>query len=235
LQIAIITLFAFVSAFVTGVLGFGAGLILTPLLALFLPLKQALAVSALVFLATSGSKVFLFFRYIDWPTYGYGLAFALLGAGAGFCALLFVDPAGFQKVYALLLMVFAVNLLRNREGRELRLPQGIFPSLGGLVSVLANGGGPLFLCLCRRRRLDRVQTVGTMAVTHFSLNIVKVAFFSGAGFVSADYVPLLLPAYAAAILGTRLGRGVLVNRFSERGFSIGVAIFMVLMAVDFLY
>lgn len=235
MQIAIITFFAFISAFVTGVLGFGAGLILTPLLGLFLPLKQALAISALVFLVTSGSKVFLFFRHIDRRTYGIALAFALLGAGIGFWALLYVDPGGFQQVYGLLLLILAVDLLWERKPGELRLPQGILPSLGGLVSVLANGGGPLFLCLCRRRRLDRMQTVGTMALTHFSLNILKVAFFSGAGYLAAGELPLLLPAAAAAILGTRLGRTVLVNRVNERGFSIGVALFMVAMAVDFIY
>ena len=235
MQIAIITLLTFVSAMVTAVLGFGAGLILTPLLGLLLPIKQALAISAVIFLVTSGSKVVLFFRNIDWPTWRLGLVLALVGLGVGCAAFLYVDPGAFRRLYGVLLLLFAVQLLWRKDGGAWRLPAAVYPLLGGCVAVLTNGGGPLFFGFCRRRGLDRLGTVGTLAILHFSLNIAKVAFFSGAGVVDPNYFLLLLPAYAAAILGTRLGRSLLVNHLDEMGFSLGVGACMLLMAIDYLY
>jgi len=45
-EMVVISLLSFLSAMVTSILGFGAGLVLTPLLTFIMPLREALGIGA---------------------------------------------------------------------------------------------------------------------------------------------------------------------------------------------
>ncbi len=231
---AAIAVLSFVSALVTAVVGFGAGLLLTPLLAIFLPLPEALAIGALIFLVTSSSKVLWYFRDIDWPTWRFGFLLSLPGLGVGFATLLWVESGWLEKVYGVVLLATAVGVIRIRRQALLTLPEEAYPLAGGFLSALLHGGGPMYYCLCSRRGLGRLRTVGTMAVIHFSLNVLKVAFFARVGSLDWNLVVRLLPAGLAAILGTRVGRALLMQRVDEAGFARLVGLSMVLLALYYL-
>ncbi|MBE0595936.1 MAG: sulfite exporter TauE/SafE family protein [Desulfuromonadales bacterium] len=235
MEITVITLLSFISAVVSSVFGFGAGMVLTPLLHLFLPLRDALGIGALVFLVTAGSKTFWYREEIVWPVYRRCLFLALFGLAAGFSVVALVDTFWLEKGFALLLLFFALDVLRPPKSQFSFFPAPVFPVAGGLLSVLIHGGGPLFLKFCRQHQLDRMQTVATIAANHFSLNILKAAFFTGTGLVAIDYVWMLLPAYVAAIVGTRLGRTLLKDHLSERGFSVGLGVMLLVLAINFLW
>lgn len=234
LEIVIITALSFVSALVTSILGFGAGLVLTPLLNLFMPLKEALAVGALVFLFTAGAKTFWYFRDIDRPTYRSAFFLSLVGLGAGFSTVAYVDTYWLEKGFAVLLIFFSVGILKERTLPAV-IPRAAYPVAGGFLSVLIHGGGPLFLQFCRSRSLDRVQAVATIAATHFTLNIFKVVFFTGTGILESKYLVLLIPAYFAAFVGTRLGRSLLKNHINEKAFGVGTGVLLLLLALNYLW
>jgi len=235
MELVLITALAFVSALVTSIFGFGAGMVLTPLLGLLMPLPDALGIGALVFLFTSGSKVVWYLHDIDWRVMRSAFLLSLPGLLAGFTLVATLDVRLLQGGYALLLIVFAVNMLRGTDQRKSLLPAPCYPLCGGLFSVLMHSGGVFMLRYGQFYALGRLQLVGTVAALHFFMNIFKTAFFTTSGMVESSYIYRLIPAYLAAILGTRLGRMVLGRYVDERLFSKGVAVLLLLLAARFLY
>lgn len=235
MELAIITLLAFVSALVTSVFGFGAGLVLTPLLSFFMPLKDALGIGALIFLFTSGSKLVWYFKDIDWKVHRFAFGMSTLGLLGGFMLISVIDASLLEKIYAVLLVIFGISSLRNKETQKSLAPNFSYPVLGGFFSVLIHGGGVFFIRLCRASGLDRIKTVATVAAIHFTMNIFKVLFFTGTGVVDSKYVYTLIPAYLSAIVGTRLGRLILDKYVNEKVFSQGMGVLLMILAMKYIF
>ena len=234
MELAIITILSFISALVTSIFGFGAGLVLTPLLSFIMPLKEALGIGAFVFFFTSGSKLIWYLKDINWKTLRYSFSIALIGLAAGFGLITVINPFWLEKLYASLLIIFGVKALRNKDSGKNLLPMSTYPILGGLFAALVHGGGVFFLRLCRLSGMDRIQTVATVAAINFSMNSFKVLFFAGAQYIAPTKIITLLPAYIAAILGTRLGRSILKNYVNERLFSQGMGILLLLLSLKYI-
>jgi len=234
MELFLITLLSFISALVTSIFGFGAGLVLTPLLSFIMPLKQALGIGAFVFLFTSGSKCFWYFKDVDWKNYRYGFLISLFGLAIGFCLLTAIDTFWLEKIYAGLLIVFGIKALRNKETEQTLLPRPFYPLMGGLFAALIHGGGAFFIRLFRSSGLDRVRTVATVAAVHFSMNIFKTLFFAGAKFIAPAYIFTLAPAYLAAIIGTRIGRTVLKKYVDEKFFSLGIGVLLLVLSLKYI-
>lgn len=235
MELAIITLLAFVSALVTSVFGFGAGLVLTPLLSFFMPLKDALGIGALIFLFTSGSKLVWYFKDIDWKVHRFAFGMSTLGLLGGFVLISVIDPPQLENIYAALLVILGISSLRNKDPRKSLSPNFAYPILGGFFSVLIHGGGVFFIRLCRASGLDRIKTVATVAAIHFTMNIFKVLFFTGTGMVDSKYLYTLIPAYVSAIIGTRLGRSLLTKYINEKTFSRGMGVLLLILAVKYAF
>ena len=140
-----------------------------------------------------------------------------------------------EVIFSGLLLYFAINTILGKEGSTPRIPLQTFPLLAGIASILVHAAGVFYFRYCRLNGLNRLQTVATMAALHFSLNIAKAIFFTGAGLIESNYIYRLTPAYLCAIFGTRLGRYILKDHISEKMFSRGVASLLILLAVRLLW
>ena len=234
MELLIITVLSFISALVTSIFGFGAGLVLTPLLSFIMPLKEALGIGAFIFLFTSGSKFFWYFKDVNWKTYRYSFGLSLIGLAGGFSLITGVETFWLEKIYAAMLIIFGLKALMNKDVDQKLLPRPFYPVMGGLFAALIHGGGAFFIRLCRGTGLNRMQTVATIAAIHFSQNIFKTAFFAGAKFIAPAYIITLAPAYIAAIIGTRLGRFILQHYVNEKLFSLGIGILLVLLSLKYI-
>lgn len=234
MELALISLLAFISALVTSVFGFGAGLVLTPLLGFMMPLKEALGIGAFIFLFTSGSKFIWYLKDIDWKTHRFSFGVSLLGLIPGFFLISVVDAFWLEKIYAVMLVVFGIRALGNKDSQASLLPMAVYPALGGLFSAMIHGGGAFFIRLCRLRGLDRIGTVATVAAIHFSMNIFKACFFAGAHLINSEYILTLAPAYLSAIIGTRIGRTILKKYIDERMFSYGIGSLLLLLSLKYI-
>ncbi len=234
MELAIITILSFISALVTSIFGFGAGLVLTPLLSFIMPLKEAIGIGAFIFLFTSGSKFFWYFKDVDWKTHRYGFGLSLIGLASGFFLITVVNTFWLEKIYAILLIIFGLKALLNKDTDQKLLPRPFYPIMGGLFAALIHGGGAFFIRLCRGSGLDRMQTVATIAAIHFSQNIFKTVFFAGAKFIAPAYIITLAPAYIAAILGTRIGRYILQHYVNEKLFSLGIGMLLLVLSVKYI-
>lgn len=226
---------SFLSGTVTASLGFGAGLVLTPLLTFIMPLKQALAVSSLVFLVTSASKVYFYRSDISWSVYKKGLALSMTGLVIGALSVSVVNAYFLEKFLGLALIYFAFSALMKRDGAKSFIPGFMFPVFGGFMSIMTHAGGAFFFRYCRLNSLGRLETVATIAGVHFTLNIFKTLFFTTSGFAAAHYIYTLMPAYAASVAGTYIGRYILKHHMNEDIFVKGVALVLLVMSIRFLF
>ena len=230
-EIILISLISFVSALVTSILGFGAGLVLTPLLTFIMPIKEALGIGAMIFLVTAASKTWWFRREINRGLWRTCLPLSLVGTAIGMILVYFAPERIITALFAAILLFFAMQSLRGRDSSPGRLPTPLYPVFAGIASIMVHAGGVFYYRFCRINGLDRMATVATMAALHFTLNIFKAIFFVGSGLVHSDYLFYLIPSYCLAIIGTRLGRGILKNYISEAVFVRGVSLLLIILAV----
>lgn len=234
IEIVIISILSLISGIVTSAFGFGAGLVLTPLLTFIMPVTDAIALSSLIYMFTSTSKAVLYRKDIEWRIYKRSLILAWIGLMVGFLIITHINEQVFEKLFGLLLLIFAYLTVANKEESKSLLPENTYPFLGGLMSVLIHSGGLFFFRFARINGLDRIATVATLAGVHFTLNIGKTVFFILGGYVATHYIYQLIPAYIMAFIGTWIGRKVLKEYINETIFIRGIATILVLMSIRFL-
>jgi len=230
-EMVVISLLSFLSAMVTSILGFGAGLVLTPLLTFIMPLREALGIGALVYLVTAASKTYWFRADIDQTLWKRCLPLSFLGLVIGMLIVKIMPERGLEIVFAALLLYFALSTGLGKEDSISKIPQQVYPFFAGVASILVHAAGLFYFRYCRMHGLDRVQTVATMAAHHFTLNIGKAIFFTTSGMIAAEYSYRLIPAYLCAIIGTRFGRYFLKDHVSEKMFTRGVSFLLILLAI----
>lgn len=91
---------------------------------------------------------------------------------------------------------------------------GVFGSLAGFTTMVANAGGPVMTLYLLRSRLQVRQFVGTMAWFFACVNVVKLPFSVGMGLVSPQRFLLCLSLVPAVVLGAVIGR-LLIARISR--------------------
>jgi uncharacterized membrane protein YfcA len=139
------------SGFAHGALGFGFPLVATPLAALAVDMKSAIAVLAPVTLVLVVISVLRGGRLLELIREFWYLPLAIaIGAWLGTRILLAAPPEPFTLVLALVLL-FYLNLDRLGRGRSalverLRLPFGVgFAFVAGIFEAIANVAGPMLL------------------------------------------------------------------------------------------
>ena len=96
-----------------------------------------------------------------------------------------------------------------------------------IVGVLS----PLLASVLRFENLSKEENVGTLGFFGFAGNVFKVAGFTLVGFSFASYLPLLIPACIASILGSMLGKGLL-RRSSNKLFNYAFQAMLFLLSAN---
>ena len=245
----VICLVALVASGLTFFSGFGLGTLLLPAFALFVPVEQAVAMTAVVHFCNSVFKVLLVGRAADrgvvirfgLPAIGAAVAGAwLLGRLSAAEPLVTYEALGrtlavtpIKLVIGLLLAAFAAIEVLPRF-RDLAFPPRLMP-LGGLLSGFFGGlsgmQGALRAAFLARAGLTAESFVATSAVIAALVDLSRLGVYAGnaarAGVSVAD--PLLAAAVASAFAGAVLGRRWLAGMKMETIQRI-VAVLLVLLA-----
>jgi len=233
MESAVVAVIALAAALLTFFTGFGLGTILMPAFALFVPLPDAIAMTALVHLVNGGVKLALVARHVAWRVVAaFGLP-AVAGAFAGAWLLrgvaaapaigtwsavgreFVVTPA--KLVVGVLLAAFAVAEFLP-AARRIAVPARWFP-LGGLLSGffggLAGMQGALRSAFLVRAGFTKEQYVGTGAAIACLVDVTRLGVYLPSLRGLAPGAPVLGAALAAALAGTVLGT-LLLQKVSLR-------------------
>jgi uncharacterized membrane protein YfcA len=227
---------AFAAEVIGTMAGFGAATILTPVAALFMDMKTAIAVVAGFHLFGNASRLRFFGRHVDWRIWWQfgltGVAMSLAGA--------FVTSA---LPSATIMLAFGIFLLAyvalSVAAPRLSLPKspGVLAG-GGAVSgfiagMLGTGGAVRSACLMAFG-LPKEAYIGTSAAIALVVDATRLPVYAAGGLLSGPGLTVLLGLMAVAFAGAWAGQR-LVRRVSAGHFRAFVLVMLGMMGAKMVW
>jgi uncharacterized protein len=232
LEVALLTVAAFVTAALTAVVGAGGGTALIALMLQVMPPAVAIPVHGVVQLASNVSRVWMLWEHMAWPII---IRFALLlpfGVALGLWLFTGLGADNIQMLIGcFVLFTLCLRHLKVMKGRE--LPLWAFVPLGfvtGMLNMIVGVIAPVLGVLVIRKDLAKEQVVGTLGFFGLVGNLFKIAGFTLVGFSFADHWLAIVCMVPAAVLGARIGRSLL-NRVNEKVFLAAFQITLATLAI----
>ncbi|TDE98898.1 sulfite exporter TauE/SafE family protein [Occultella glacieicola] len=238
----------------------GANTITIAIFAALLPPKESTAVLLILLIVGDVFAVWAYRKHADWPTLRRLVPTVLVGVALGVVFLALAGDAWVQRVIAvILLLVIGVTLVRRAAGRRAeiraaarsatgaetveaepagslarRLQTGIYGTLGGFTTMVANAGGPVMSMYFIASRFSVKRFLGTSAWFFALVNVTKVPFQAGLGLITVPGLLLDLLLIPAVIAGAFFGRW-LAPRIDQALFERLVIVLTVAGAVYLLF
>jgi uncharacterized membrane protein YfcA len=231
METVLVCLVAFLAAGLTLFSGFGLSTLLMPVLAIFLPIEEAIAITAIVHFLNNVLKLVLLGRYADKQVVvKFGLP-ALVSAFLGAWVLGFlVDQASLVEYHlfnrefhvkpvkltvGILLAVFTLSELAFTDGTisldKKYLPVGGFMS--GFFGGLSGHQGALRSAFLIKSGLSKESFLGSGVVIACLVDLARIAVYgvSFRSLTTENHLLLLVSVTASAFGGTWLG-----NQFAQK-------------------
>jgi uncharacterized membrane protein YfcA len=244
LSYAVVVTTAFIASALTFFSGFGLGTLLLPAFALFVPIEQAIAVTAVVHFLNGLFKVGLVGRHADRGVLvRFGIP-AMLAALAGAWLLVGLADAGPLATYSLLGRVVEVTPVKLVIGvvlfgfaaaevvptsRELGFGPRLLPvggALSGFFGGLSGMQGALRSAFLARVGLSKDGFIATGAVIATAIDVTRLGVYVPAVLAQAPHLDrvmlggAVLAAFGGAFAGNRFLRGMTMR--AVRGIVAGM-------------
>lgn len=221
--VAGLTLAAYLTATLSGVLGMGGGMLLVGVMALLLPATWVVPVHGVVQLCSNSTRTLVFLPHVRWRYFAAYSPFLLLGvagAAAIYILILDVDSLGalydadklewFKPLIGLFLLLF---LGWRRYKPTLRAPPlWLYAPLGavtGFLAMFVGATGPFIAPFFLRDDFEKEEVIATKAACQMVGHGLKIPAFLIIGFEYSAHLPLLALLVAGVILGTLTGKRLL--------------------------
>jgi hypothetical protein len=226
---------AFPTAVMGGVVGFGTGLAMLPLVVWVVGVRAAVPVLSIALLVGNVSRAWWSRDELDWRVIGAYLAGAVPLAAAGSVVYTGARAEWLSRLMGLFLLA-ALPLRRWLERGPLRVGLRHFPWLGaatGLLSSLVAATGPVATPFFLGYGLRRGAYVGTDAVCAAGVHVTKTLVYGRYALVGPETAALGLAIGAVMFAGAFVGRRIL-DRISDRSFVWAVEGLIMALGVLFL-
>lgn len=218
---------------IAAVTGFGIGSILTPVLALQVGTKLAVAATAIPHFVGTAQRFWILRRHVDRRVLlGFGIASALGGLTG---ALLHASASGraLSLVFGALLLLAGISELTGWIGRVRwgRRAAWIAGALSGMLGGLVGNQGGIRSASMLGFDVPKESFVATATAVGLFVDLARLpVYLATQGRAILGVAPLLLVAVPGVILGTVLGTRFL-RRVPERAFRRVVAVLLLLLGI----
>lgn len=218
-EILLVCAVSFVAGVVRGFSGFGSALMMVPVMAAVFDPRVAIPAATAVHLITSIQLIPEAVRDCDW---GRVVPLSVAGCIAiplGAWFLVTQDPGLLRRIIAILVIVFAVLMLRGwrYHGRTRGWQMAVAGSVGGLITGAATIGGPpvvIFLMAGPYRASENRAAI--MLYFMFVQSTAMIMYWIG-GILVWQVVGVTLLVTPALMIGTFIGQRMF-RHASEEGF-----------------
>lgn len=201
----------FFSGLVHGVLGFGFPMVGTPLLSLFLPLKQSV-------LLTLFPTMFVNFRVIKSSgrfkeivfEYKYLIISVLIGSFIGTNLLILFDTPLYTLLLALVILLYLGNKRINFSLYEIiqthpKTMMIFFGLMSGVVSGLVNIMIPVLIIYILESKIPKEKALIVMNGCFFASKTLQILIFGFHGSFSFPFLLFMIPVVIFSLIGLFLG------------------------------
>jgi uncharacterized protein len=218
----LLSLGALAGGFVSGLAGFGTGLVALGIWLYVLPPSVAVPVVLICSIVAQSSTLHAFRHVIDlklvWPFLVGGLA----GVPLGTVLVAYADPGIFKLSVGVLLLVFPTALYFNRNNPIAlsfggRVADAAIGFAGGILGGLSGLSGPLPTLWASVRGWDKDERRGVFQTFNWTVLTAALCLQAGTGFITREVLWLALLALPATISGAWLGART-YHALSDRNF-----------------
>lgn len=198
----------------------GIGMVNAALLATIMPAKESTGVLLVLLIVGDFFAIGVYKKHVEWKMLRKLIWPVIAGVIVGAYFLSHSSDQSLKKTIGwivLLLVVFypiSQRLQRQDIDISLKYPKLLRIVLGymaGFMSMVANSGGPPMSIYLLMRRNSVMNFLGNTAWFFFVINVFKVPFTLGLGFLDFQSFQYIFPALPAVPVGAILGRK-LVNK-----------------------
>lgn len=212
--VVVVVLFA---SFVSKLSGFGFGLVVVPLMTLFMNPQDAIVISTLLGLVTTLNQAWVEREHADRPVVHRLFLSACAGMPFGLVVFVFVPERGLRVVLGVVVVAAAVLLSRgyrmHHSSRRAELSLGF---VSGVLNTSLSTNGPPLVFLLHARRYEPNAFRGTISRVFLYSNAVSVTMFVGAGKVHGPAAMAALVAVPFVFLMQWLGAKVQPHLHGDR-------------------
>jgi uncharacterized protein len=194
-------------------------LLLMPILSTILPVSQVPAALSIGTFASSASRIFAFYKNINWAIVKYFVPAALPAVWLGSWLLRYLNPVYLEVAMGLFLVSNLPYVLKKNKATESegKLSKNLFLAIGflaGFLSGLTGVVGLLFNKFYLRHGLAKEEIVATRAANEVLLHLIKIVLYTLFGLISSKGILLGLAVAASALLSTFTMK-IILPRISE--------------------
>ncbi len=237
-EFAALSAVTFVVTVVSTAIGFGSAIMLIPIFALFLPIKQAIALLSVYFIVVTCARAWLFRAHIDWRTVKLISLGAVPAALVGIALLLRTRAESIQAVLAVVILAFLVSelfgLARRFAPQVSERGKVAIGAAYGLFNGLIGTGNPITASLLIFLGFRKEAFVATMATCSILLDVLKAGILGSQGYLTLADVPLLTSLCVLGIVGTWVGRSF-VHWMSAAAFKHAVLAMLLAVSTKMLF
>ena len=219
-----------------GGLGVAFAALATPLMALVLPVGQALAVVLVIQMTADVFAVGAHWRRWDTKLAALLIPGALAGVVVGTFFITAVSPQALRTTLAVVILLFTAyklferSFLRGVVYRPRPWHSPLAGAISGFTSAVANNGGPPVTIYLLMHNLQPRTFIATTAIFFLLLNYIKLPFYLYAGLFDWDLLRSALPLLVLAPIGVWIGKAF-VLRVNKDVYERVILLFLVLSAL----
>lgn len=250
----VLVLFAVLSGLAKVGFGFGAGIILNPILNLFVSSAAAATLLAPILWFSNFTGARAHRKYIQWPLIKKMLPMALIGTLAGSLILTYVDDQLLKPSIGIVAIMMGVLLYISRKKAKtaqhvainesellesapkkkgMLYPLGAFVS--GFIGAAANSGGlPLIVLFLHDRSITKNEFTANIAVLLAIMDTIKIVSYLILGTLSIENLLLVVLYIPFIFLGGLAGKWV-HKKVSEKSFFVVVHTMIFITGILLLY
>ncbi len=218
--------------------GGGASLLLMPLIVFVAGAKSVAPIMTLGIAMSSSSRVFLFFKDIDWNLFKWLFPSTIIGSVLGARMFASLSSDWLQIIIGLFLILTVFQFFqKSKDVSVRRIKTWHFVPIGfgiSFLSGLIGGVGPLMNSAYMNYGMTKEELIGTRSANAVVLHISKIVSYAYFGYMTGDVLKFGIILGLSAIVGNYFGKKLL-GMISELFFRKIVISTMVISGILMLY
>jgi uncharacterized membrane protein YfcA len=197
----------------SGIVGFGASIMLMPALMLAFGPQQAVPIMAIAALLANLSRVVVWWREVDWRANAFYCVTAVPAAALGARTLLLLEPRIVEGILGLLFLLM-IPMRRWLFARGLRIKAWHLTLVGagiGFLSGMVASTGPINTPFFLAYGLVKGAYISTEALGSMAIGITKAIVFQRFDALPLETVARGLVVGASLMIGSRLAKGFVLR------------------------